>query len=450
MTPDNNTPNDAEWWWDQAALLVWEALCWWPIWLPVAWLATIGRWAASSLIAAGAPELVGWPAAIVVTAPVGLWCWHKQLPITRRRRREAGRRRRITQALIDSGLATTGERPVISNVVATAYGTTVEIKAAPHRTAADINNHSVKLAVALGAKAVVAVADDEAPGVVHLRIRARDPLMWHDNPPRWPLLEDPRPTSLTQPVPVAITEDGEIQTIELWCSSLLIGGQTGSGKSTSLWLVALAAAADPLAELWVIDAKGGMELQALARLCRPDRFVVRQDEAVALLTELLAEVHRRQDACTQLGLRQIPPSSPQWPPLVLIIDELAEITASGTRNLDTEANRLLRRLLSIGRATGITVVAATQRPSADVLDTGAREQFVLRWAMRTAARAASIMILGEDAVATGAKPHAVPSLKLHRGIGYLTDGEATKRVRSYYLDDPAITAAIETIATWRR
>ncbi|MDA2974094.1 MAG: hypothetical protein O2986_06035 [Actinomycetota bacterium] len=64
--------------------------------------------------------------------------------------------------------------------------------------------------------------------------------------------------------------------------------------------------------------------------------------------------------------------APEYPAIVLVVDEWAELAADGSSKQRDEANRLLRRFVSLGRATGCSAVLATQRPTSETIDTGTR------------------------------------------------------------------------------
>lgn len=66
----------------------------------------------------------------------------------------------------------------------------------------------------------------------------------------------------------------------------------------------------------------------------------------------------------------------------------------GEAKQQKEFTTLLRDLVARGRAAGIVVVAATQRPSADILPTSLRDLFGYRWAFRCSTDASSDVILG--------------------------------------------------------
>lgn len=76
------------------------------------------------------------------------------------------------------------------------------------------------------------------------------------------------------------------------------------------------------------------------------------------------------------------------PFIVCVVDELAELQ-------DDTAQELLNRLLRLSRACGISIVAATQRPSTTVLSGDSRAQLSSRLCFRVADELNSRMVLGE-------------------------------------------------------
>ena len=87
---------------------------------------------------------------------------------------------------------------------------------------------------------------------------------------------------------------------------------------------------------------------------------------VTLLHELVALMQAR--ASRLRGHTRLHTPTPSEPLIVLIVDEIAALTAYVTdRKLRTEIEHLLGLLLSQGRAVGISVVAAVQDPAKDTL-----------------------------------------------------------------------------------
>ena len=92
-------------------------------------------------------------------------------------------------------------------------------------------------------------------------------------------------------VPLGIDENGEDVVIGLVGRHLLIGGETGAGKSGSLSVVLAAAALDTDCDIWCFDGK----LVELAAWRPVAKHVVGSDmtDANEALDELLAEMNRR-------------------------------------------------------------------------------------------------------------------------------------------------------------
>lgn len=85
------------------------------------------------------------------------------------------------------------------------------------------------------------------------------------------------------------------------------------------------------------------------------------------------------------------------PYLVVVIDEYADLTKStfgSDRNLSRSIENSIIRLAAKGRAAGLHVIIATQRPSVDVITGTIKSNFPTRLAFRTASRQDSQTILG--------------------------------------------------------
>jgi hypothetical protein len=82
--------------------------------------------------------------------------------------------------------------------------------------------------------------------------------------------------------------------------------------------------------------------------------------------------------------------------IVTIIDELAMFsTVLGTKPQQEEFASLLRGLVSLGRACGMPVIAATQHPSWDIIPASLRDLFGFRAAFRCTSLNSSNIILGQ-------------------------------------------------------
>ena len=119
---------------------------------------------------------------------------------------------------------------------------------------------------------------------------------------------------------------------------------------------------------------------------------------------------------------------------MLVVDELAHYLLAPDRKVRTEFAELLRDLVARGRAAGLIVLAATQKPAHDVIPTALRDLFGVRWALRCNTPQASDTILGSGWASTG---HTASTIDpAHRGVGHLLhEGGTPTRLRCHYLDD---------------
>ena len=90
-------------------------------------------------------------------------------------------------------------------------------------------------------------------------------------------------------------------------------------------------------------------------------------------------------------------------PLHLVVcDELAFYLTVPEKAVQQEFAELLRDLVARGRAAGVIVCAATQKPGADVVPSALRDLFGFRLAMRCTTPQASDTILGQGWASAGA------------------------------------------------
>ena len=174
-------------------------------------------------------------------------------------------------------------------------------------------------------------------------------------------------------LPVAIGKGGSGETVNIDLSKmphLLVAGSTGSGKSVFVNTIipCLLIEKDPSElRLLLIDPKR-VELtpyNGIPHLLTP--VVVETDQVVSLLRGLIREMMDRYRRMEEMGVRNIDSynrkSPDRMPYLVVAVDELADLMM--TASVDVE--QALCRLAQLGRATGIHLIVATQRPSVDVL-----------------------------------------------------------------------------------
>ena len=151
---------------------------------------------------------------------------------------------------------------------------------------------------------------------------------------------------------------------------LLVAGATGSGKSVCLnAIVSCLITEKTPAEMrmLLVDPKR-VELtpyNGTPHLLAP--VVVETDTVVGYLKGLIREMFERYRRMEEVGVRNIEAYNSRMPDkmpfLCVVIDELADLMM--TAAVDVEQS--ICRLAQLGRATGIHMIIATQRPSVDVL-----------------------------------------------------------------------------------
>ncbi len=340
-------------------------------------------------------------------------------------------RRRWDRACRHARLVTINDRiPRITGQRGVPVGDELAVRVPHGLTVSDVEEEAETLAAILRLREVRVIRDPADGSRATVRLVIRDVLS-ESGPLPWPNLDAAR-LSLWEPIPVGLDEDAHPVVMSLVERNLLVGGEPGSGKSVSASMVLATAALDPDVDLYLVDGKR-VEL-ALWRPVANGFVGPSMDDAIDLLKRLQEEMDRRYDWMEAHARRKVERGDGLR--LVLVaVDELAFYTAGGDKSSREKFNTLLRDLVQRGRAAGIIVLAATQRPSGDIVPTNIRDLFGFRWALRCSTRAASDTILGMGA-ATGRDADASLIPGFARGVGWLIAEEADPvRLKSFFLDD---------------
>jgi DNA segregation ATPase FtsK/SpoIIIE, S-DNA-T family len=254
------------------------------------------------------------------------------------------------------------------------------------------------------------------------------------------------PLSIYDPIHFGIDENGLPVEVTLMYRNLLDGGEPGSGKSSLLNTIIAHVALCSDARLWLFDGKR-VELG----LWRPvaDVFVGNSiTDALTRLRELQAEMDTRYAQLDAVKRRKIVRTD-GLDVIVCVIDELAYYTATiGTKEEQEEFRNLVRDLVARGRAAGIIVVAATQRPSADIIPTSLRDLFGFRVAFRCTTDSSSDIILSVGWAKEGYSAKSIRPEDI--GVGWiLAEGGIPRRFKAAYLTDAQISAVIATALRMR-
>jgi S-DNA-T family DNA segregation ATPase FtsK/SpoIIIE len=264
--------------------------------------------------------------------------------------------------------------------------------------------------------------------------------------PAWPLLKSGT-VDLFRPFPFGTDPRGRTVSIELMYTNLLVGSIPGAGKTFSLRVPLLAAALDARAELRVFELKGTGDLEPLALVAA--RYASGADddtieEALDALRELRKECQRRATVIKGLP-KSVCPENKVTPelagrkglglhPLIVAIDECQELFSHA--EFGKEAGELAEKVIKLGRALGIHLMLATQRPDAKSLPTGVSANVGTRFCLRVMGQVENDMILGTSAYRNGVR--ATMFTRRDKGVGYLVGAaDDAQIVRTFYLDGPA-------------
>ena len=225
---------------------------------------------------------------------------------------------------------------------------------------------------------------------------------------------------------------------------MLIAGTTGSGKSVcmnSIIISLLYKASPDEVKLIMVDPKM-VELgiyNGIPHLLIP--VVTDPKKAAGSLQWAVSEMMRRYKAMSDAGVRDLESynsiivnENPEakLPQVVVIIDELADLMLVAAK----EVEESICRIAQMGRAAGIHLVIATQRPSADVITGLMKANIPSRIAFAVASAMESRIILDTQ----GAEKLVGKGDMLYAPIG---NGKP-KRVQGCFVSDPEV----EAVATY--
>jgi hypothetical protein len=199
--------------------------------------------------------------------------------------------------------------------------------------------------------------------------------------------------------------NGQIHFIDLAgdCPHLLVGGTTGSGKSE--WLrsavASLLVTNDPDSlRLVLVDPKKNAfsELTGSPYLWRPDSLVDSLDgAALSWIEEMTEEMARRYEIFKQAGAddlaRYRQKTGAVLPRVVCVVDEFADLLLAGGKRQRDDLERGFVRIAQAGRAAGLHLILATQRPSRQVVSGVLKANLPGKIALKVANRTDSGVLL---------------------------------------------------------
>lgn len=156
---------------------------------------------------------------------------------------------------------------------------------------------------------------------------------------------------------------------------LLVAGTTGSGKSVTQRTLLLHALQSPEWRVSLIDPKR-VELSAYTNHRNVVKVATELDESVALLEGVEQEMQSRYKRMEKEGVNHFKRLSTPPPALLLMVDELFALLSPENIKSDEGKERdelharatvIIGSIARLGRASGVHMILATQRPDAKVL-----------------------------------------------------------------------------------
>lgn len=222
------------------------------------------------------------------------------------------------------------------------------------------------------------------------------------------IAESPEFNSSSVNLPIAIGKNinGEVVVKSLSkMVHMLVAGSTGSGKSIFLHsvIVSLMYKESPERLKFIMVDPKRVEFpiyNGMPHMMIPNA-ITDPDKAVNAFSWVVKEMERRYKVLEQFKVRDLQDynnldvvkngDEKLMPYIVMIVDELAELMSVAKKEIEEK----IRRITQLGRACGIHLVIATQRPSTEIITGTIKANMPTRVALTLANRFDSETILGE-------------------------------------------------------
>ena len=370
---------------------------------------------------------------------------------------------KIRAALANYKIQVTDVKAIVGPTV-----TLYKVYPAPGVKIADIKKLQEDIALSLNAKGVRVVTLSDSVGIEV----AND---YSSIVPLKALLNDDafRTSKADLPVAIGYTITQKVRVFDLAdAPHLLIAGATKQGKSVGLNVIvsSLLYSKHPSELKFVFIDPKMVEFSAYGQLLKhylavlPDAadedeeknnaIVKKPKDAEKILRSLCTEMDDRYELLSKAGVNKITLYNEKFkerklrpdhghrflPYIVVVVDEYADLTmttgaAPEARAASRSITNSIIRLAQKGRAAGLHVILATQRPSVDVISGIIKSNFPMRIAFRVASRVDSMTILD----APGAEK------LIGRGDMLFSAGIDSERIQCGFIDGKEIDKITEFI-----
>ncbi len=237
--------------------------------------------------------------------------------------------------------------------------------------------------------------------------------------------------------PLGIGQLGEIITLDFSSPEtphLLIGGQSGSGKSVTIngIILGMMCLYEPKDVQFIFIDPKRVEFMVYNDRVHTQKVIADIEDAINELDRIVKEMEQRYAHFQMVGASNyneyLELDGEQLPRLVVVFDEFADFMTQD-KPLSSRVEAAILKLSSKARAAGIHLLICTQSPKADIVPTNIRNNLGARLALRTADANASRIVLDEEGaerlggkgdflaklttpeIARGKSPFLVPKMK---------------------------------------
>lgn len=261
-----------------------------------------------------------------------------------------------------------------------------DVHLAPGARVRDLEKFSSEIALSLRAKTAPLVKQYPEEGLVRLQVV-------EDEPERidFGRIEEMRMPKGILPFYLGDTIEGKPMWVDFHQNPhMLIAGTTGSGKSTLLHTIIQNAIRIGTVDLFLIDTK------QIEFAKYEDEMDVKVDTSYAEAVESLSKIYFKMNETYDMLKNNSMPANYfsttacQEPYTMVVIDEFADLIMQDD---DGTIHDLICKIAQKGRAAGIHLTIATQRPSVDVFKGSMKANFPARIACRVSSRVDSQVIL---------------------------------------------------------
>ncbi|MEN8907943.1 MAG: FtsK/SpoIIIE domain-containing protein [Clostridiales bacterium] len=188
---------------------------------------------------------------------------------------------------------------------------------------------------------------------------------------------------------------------------ILIAGAQGSGKSCGLNCFLQSTMYFGSNCVYVMTDFKKVELSQYKHF-QNTIFINNHDDLLNILQNINEEMEKRYELLETFRFKKIESYNlnktinKQIPYILLVIDEISDIALSG-KEISKKINEIILRILNMGRAAGILAIFATQRPSAEQLNTDVRDRLSSKISFRVTRQESQKMVgvYGTEKLKTG-------------------------------------------------